>query len=98
MDYKNNPRNDRSRFLVFLEQFVRNFYQSDESHKEEVYLVLPEIELSPDSMDLYESYSTFLGANRRKILDDFRKIQWPIGTVVQLEIHSEARVHISYLN
>lgn len=97
MDFRNNPSNDRNRFLAYLEQYINDYYSSNQPHKEPIKIIVPEIELSPDSLNLYTSYSGFLTANRRKILDDFTKILLPCGMVVQLEIDFEARICISYV-
>ena len=98
MDYRNNPRTDRNRFLAFLEKFVSDYFENNKPHKEDVCIIVPEIDLSRDSLDLYKSYSGFLSANRRKILKDSSRIQYPFGMVIQLEIDYEARVHMSYVD
>jgi hypothetical protein len=97
MDYRNNPRHDRKRLIDFLEKFALEYYESNTPHEEPVKITVPEIELSPDSSDLYTSYSWFLSANRRSILTEFSKLQFPCGMIVQLEIDYEVRICISYV-
>jgi len=94
MDYRNNPGSDRKRLLDFLVTYVLKQVK-DCNTQDTLLIIAPEIELSPDSLDLYGSYSVFLGANRRKLLEDFLRLEWPGGVVVQLEIDYEVRIHIS---
>ena len=96
MDYRNNPRHDREIFIKQLRKQAMEYIANTKPHNNVVCVAVPEFDLSPDSIDLYKSFSSFLSANRRRILEQFSKFDWPYGVVVQLAIDYEARLYFSW--
>ena len=98
MDYRNNPRHDRKLFLEKIREQAIEYISNTPPHDTIVYIDVPDFKLSPDSFDLYGSFSVFLFANRRKILEQFVKYDWPNGVIVQLSIGYKTSLSFSWYN